>query len=217
MNVFLDLDGPILDNREKYYRLYRDLLWETPCQPLTLSEYWSFKRDRTPEPEILDRSSVPQSLHRDYLEARARLIESVDYLSLDRVWPGVHEWLETCSATNATYLVTMRRRRSSLLTQLDRLQVLPFFHQILSVDDNNGDWQVKHRLMQSQITDAEPSVIIGDTEADIEAGHHLDIPTVAVRSGIRNDSHLAEARPTQIVDTLVDVNLEEVLHVGPRS
>ena len=214
MNVFLDLDGPILDNREKYYRLYRDLLWETPCRPLTMSQYWCLKRDRTPEHEILNRSAVPHSLHRDYLKARARLIESVDYLSLDRVWPGVHQWLNRCSDVNPTYLVTMRKRRRSLLTQLDRLKVLPYFHEVLSVDNNNGDWQVKHRLLQSYVAAGEPSVIIGDTEADIEAGHHLGIPTVAVRSGIRNDSHLAETGPSLVVDSLVDVDLEEVMHVS---
>ena len=65
--------------------------------------------DRQPEHEILDRSSVPGSLHRDYLEARAKMIESVDYLSLDRIWPGVQEWLESCSAINHTFLVTMRK------------------------------------------------------------------------------------------------------------
>jgi phosphoglycolate phosphatase len=216
MNVFLDLDGPILDNREKYYRLYRDLLWETPCRPLPMSAYWSYKRDRIPEREILDRSSVPRSLHQDYLEARSRLIESVDYLSLDRVWPGVHPWLEKCSTTNTTYLVTMRKHRRTLLTQLERLKILPLLHDVLSVDNNGGDWQVKHRLMKSCWSAAEPSVIVGDTEADIQAGQHLEIPTVAVRSGIRNDSHLAALRPSLIVDSLIDVDLNELMYAHQR-
>ena len=216
MNVFLDLDGPILDNREKYYRLYRDLIWETPCEPLAMSEYWTLKQNRTPEDEILNQSAVPSALHRDYLDARARLIESVDYLSLDRVWPGVHEWLERCSAANPTYLVTMRKRRRSLLTQLDRLQVLPFFTEVLSVDNNNGDWHVKHRLIDPYLSNGEASVIIGDTEADIEAGHQLGIATIAVRSGIRNDAHLAGTRPNMIVDSLVDVDLEQVTHVEQK-
>ena len=83
MQVFLDLDGPILCNRRKYHRIYSDLLEGE--QILDEATYWELKRNWVPEGDILRRTQIPEDRIEAYQARRPEVIEPFDYLLLDRL------------------------------------------------------------------------------------------------------------------------------------
>ena len=54
--IFFDLDGPILDVSEKYYKVYADILSQKGFRVLSKTEYWDAKRNKIPEYDILLKS-----------------------------------------------------------------------------------------------------------------------------------------------------------------
>lgn len=206
MKCFLDFDGPILDNRPKYAAIYNELLRDTDGVPLSDDAYWSLKRSCVPEAEVLDRSGVSAKLRATYLRQRQECIEDSHFLQKDRVWPGVHRWLRTQGTQHILFLVTLRKRRDTLLKQLAEFELLKYFDTILSEDANDGTAAVKVRLMAPYIDSAEPCVLIGDTEVDIQAAKSSGIISVALTCGIRNRELLMAESPGHIFHKLSEVN-----------
>lgn len=204
VQLFFDLDGPLLDVRQKYYTIYSDLLGRQKCSLLDQAAYWEFKRARVPEEQIA-RKTVPESLIGRYVDERRSVIEEIRYLRYDRVWPGVPEFLAVLGRAHQLVIVTMRNSRHNLLQQLGWLGLAPLFDKVLSRNANEGDWTVKHGLMEGEIRDPSRAMIIGDTEADIEAGRRLGIRTCAVTCGIRNERLVVAMRADFVVENTVQM------------
>jgi phosphoglycolate phosphatase-like HAD superfamily hydrolase len=213
VKVFLDLDGPILDVSQRYYTIYTDLLGAAGHRPLSKADYWRAKRNRTPEAEIL-RCTCPEPFIAAYLQQRLAVIEAPRYLLLDEVWEDARKALDDWYRRHTLFLVTLRNRRAALEEQLDHLGLLSCFTHVYSEDNNEGNAQVKERLIRSEIDDPTQCLIIGDTEADLEAGKALGIGTVAVSRGIRTGELLARCCPDQLVGDLSAVVLRERANLG---
>ena len=211
MKLFLDFDGPILDNRAKYAAIYRELLKEAGGVPLPDDAYWSLKRARVSETDILARSGVAAEQRPRYLQRRQACIEDFRFLQLDRVWPGVRHWLCTQAADYELILVTLRKRRNTLLQQLGDLDLLDAFDVILSEDDNDGSSAVKTRLMAPYVDARESCLLIGDTESDIQAAKSSGIVSVGLTCGIRTRKALAAEAPDAICGQLPEVTPRQVL------
>lgn len=211
MKIFLDFDGPILDNSEKYYQLHCDLCREFSLQPLAKETYWQGKRNKLSEATLLQQQTPPAEQVAGYERKRVELIETTRYLDYDRVWPGIIELLRQWQSAYELYLVTLRKNGGTLKSQLQQLALTGMFKQILSEDSNDGTWRVKDRLLSGLATPASECVIIGDTEADINAGKALGIKTVGVLSGIRTRGELEKLSPDLIIDNLRDPALKYIL------
>ncbi len=206
MKIFFDLDGPILDNRRKYHAIYTSLLERGHHAALSVEEYWDCKRRKIPEAEILAKTSPPEFFD-EYSAERMRIIEDLEYLKLDIVWPGIPELLDSWSREHDLFVVTMRNRRDMLLRQLDHFDLRRHFREILNEDTNAGTADVKARLMTPYISNPTEAVMIGDTEPDIRAGQRVGIRTVAVTCGIRTREHLETAQPDHFVRHATDITL----------
>jgi len=208
--IFFDLDGPILDNRTKYHRIYSDLLKGFSIRLLDEERYWHTKRNKTPERKILE-GLADDAWISEYEKKRLTNIESLDYLEMDRLQPGIIATLSRWKTRHRIFLVTMRRNRNTLMQQLQRFQLSRFFEDIFNEDNNAGDWRIKESLISSEISDPSECVIIGDTEADIETGKKLGICTVAVTCGIRSHEFLALLQPDFIFEFVKDVDIDLLL------
>ena len=189
MTLFLDLDGPLLDVEERYFRVHHDILAELGySDPVDdKASYWRMKRDRRPLSAFLmekGKSLVDEGIHRRrWLET----IESEDYLDFDRIIPGAKQQLGKLSGPHTLVLVTLRRNREGLIRELECLQLRLFFRAVLCKAQRTRDsWKVRHDLIRSSLLLEFDRWIIGDSEVDILAGKSLGLTTVAVLSGIRN-------------------------------
>src|SRR5437764_1459429 len=172
--ICIDLDGPILDVSERYYRVYSDTLNLIGIAPLNKESYWHLKRSKISEPEILARSATSDSdLINEYLDARAKRIESAEYLLFDHLWPGTRDTLRVLRSRSALVLVTMRQSKELLDRQLDGLKVLDAFDCILAAGapaaDDRG--QQKAQMVRDCYRDEDfAGWFVGDSEADIQSG-----------------------------------------------
>lgn len=205
---FFDLDGPILDVSDKYYRLYADLVREQGEIPIPKNEYWEAKRQRIPDAEILGRSHLAKWCE-EFRAIRKDRIETTDYLEYDQVWHGISDSLKQLSERFSLFLVTLRSSRNALLWQLRYLQLHNYFTAILS---ESGDLRpsdkpsIKVNLIRKYLDNNKlEGWFIGDTETDIRAGQRLGLRTVAVTFGIRTVEQLNLTQPDVILKTPQDL------------
>lgn len=215
LTLFFDLDGPLLDVSARYAALHRDLLREAGLRCMSADRYWDRKRARISEEEIL-RELGALGLAPDYLRLRLERIESPDYLHLDRPWPWTHDVLDKLARRNPLVLVTARASSLLLLEQLDRLDLIAYFHEVLSEAARRGVDKQKARLINAYLKrhDRPPDGwMVGDTEADVGAGQIVGLRTVAVQTGIRNVEMLRLASPDHLLNDIRELPL--LVQVAP--
>ena len=83
--------------------------------------------------------------------------------------------------------------------ELEALGLKRFFVEVL-YSDTVPSWQVKRELIQrSGPASRRPSMIVGDTEADVVAGVQLGVTPVAVANGIRTRGFLERLGPDVVI------------------
>lgn len=210
MHIFLDLDGPLLDVTRRYYLIYSDLLERGGYRPLDQGSYWSLKCLSVSETAIVQRS-VPAKNIQAYLGQRSQLLEDPAYLVHDRLQTGAFGMLECWQHQHTLHLVTLRRNRDALMSQLKFLGIPTFFESIHCADEGNADWQAKCEWIRASGAEQDDALIIGDTEVDILAGRAAGIRTIAVSCGIRGRRLLNKLAPDAIVGSIDQVN-DNILH-----
>lgn len=205
MAVYCDLDGPILDVSDKYWRVHRDVLVELGKSYLPKDEYWRLKRERTPVPDILARVGA-QDIADEYVRMRIARIETPQYLKYDLVWPSARETLIALRRNRPLVMVTLRRSTETLHAELEHLQLKPLFDRVLSSGEQRRQrWKTKVDLIRSYDCQADTEgMIIGDTETDILAGKELGLRTVGVSCGIRIREHLEAVGADLVVSSLAE-------------
>lgn len=207
MRIYLDFDGPVVDNRAKYYALYRDALAEQAAgvEPLAQQRYWDLKRHRVPDPEICALTS-PDVDSAAYLAYRDRWIEDERYTSRDVLVDGLavaaSRWR---AAGHEVRIATMRKRGETLRAELARLGVEAWCDRVLQTEANNGHWGAKARMLRDDLGDLDaggasgPAVLVGDTEGDIMAARDSGILVAVVTNGIRAEALLRLFEPDAVL------------------
>jgi phosphoglycolate phosphatase-like HAD superfamily hydrolase len=167
--------------------------------------YWQRKRARRHEAEILSEIEAEEHLP-EYQRRRMELIENWEVLLIDRCWPWTKAVLDELGGKHSLVVVTARANRELLLKQLDHLELSGYFCEILSIPAGEQVGQQKASLIAAYLRDqgrgAEGGWMVGDTEADIEAGRRMHLQTAAVLCGIRDEEHLAAAHADYMIDDI---------------
>jgi len=212
MAYFLfDLDGPLLDVSEKYYRVYADILQQHDYPPLSKEVYWERKRSRSNEIETLKFSGA-DALFTKYQSTRKALIETDHYLQFDILQPGAINCLRQVSKKYTLILVTLRSSKAQLISQLQSMSLTGHFKSILNAphSQDRAPWEIKVNLIQSILpdTDFADGFFIGDTETDIQAAKSIGAQSIAVMNGIRSREMLEHYTPEHLItgiDALTEV------------
>jgi phosphoglycolate phosphatase-like HAD superfamily hydrolase len=217
MQIFIDLDGPLLDVTRRYYLIYSDLMRKAGNRPFDQESYWSLKRLSVRESAIVQRCASRQDTV-DYLQKRQQLLEDPAYLLYDRLQPGVAETLDGWFAEHELYLVTLRRDGDALLSQLNLLGIRSYFKKVFCADNVEPSWKIKCEWMRSIRSRLGDAVVIGDTEVDVLAGRAAGLRTVALSCGIRSRRLLEQLVPDLMLGALRDLDLEKLRQAWlPRS
>lgn len=224
MILFFDLDGPILDVQERYYRIYTEILVTYGAKPVSGETYWAAKRNKVPEAEILAMSGM-QSQEKLYHKTRRQLIESADYLEYDRLQDSAADVLGVLRGHARLVLVTLRNEPDTLAEQLKALGIDTLFDTVLVSGSRRAEqkWTIKRDLVLETFGDIledsearSPGYFIGDTETDILAGQALGLRTIGVLNGIRTKPLLEACQPDCLVPAIGDV-LPLLTHVLPTT
>jgi phosphoglycolate phosphatase len=191
-HIFLDLDGPLLDGKERHYFCYQTILKKYGYEPIAIDEYWEKKRALFNRKDLLNLSSAA-AIYDDFLAAWLVMIESPEALALDKVQEGAIECLLGWKAQGVELtLVTMRKNKPALEDQLSLTGLYTLLDVILVCDHEDGA-QGKADAVRNTYSNynfKDKALWIGDTEADWGAAQSLGCKSVLLANGLRNEEYL---------------------------
>lgn len=201
VQIFFDLDGPILDVSRRHYEVYCHTVSSLGGAPLDYISFWTAKREKQSDERIAERSGIGHAGVQAFRRFKVELIESASFLMLDRIQEGVLERLEALANKHSLVLVTLRNSRLELDDQLQRLDLSRYFTAILSGRERGAEgWQLKTELIRGlNCPVSRADWLIGDTETDVLAGKALGIRTAAVTNGIRTEEFLRQLEPDLVI------------------
>lgn len=215
IRLFSDFDGPLVDVSERYYRVYRfciDQVAEAGQEvtPLSKSEFWTLKRARVPEERIALRTGFREDQTIPFARMRREYAHSHPYFKFDVIQPDAISALTQLRDAGVELAVMTMRRVRELEPALERFGLAEFFHpsrRYCLPNDyiKQGDTRDKPLLMAkalAQLPPAARSWMVGDTEADLEAGNIHNMPAVGLLCGIRDRQQLEKYNPSVILPTL---------------
>jgi phosphoglycolate phosphatase len=190
--IFLDLDGPLLDGKERHYHCYRSILEKCGFKPIGIDEYWEKKRAMVNRRDLLNMSGA-EEIYDDFLAAWLTMIESPDMLILDKVQEGAVDCLRAWKEQGIELtLVTMRKNKQALAGQLHSTGLRQFFDAVLACDHADGGVgkaDAVRAFSQGKVNKG-GTLLIGDTEVDWEAAKSLECGVVLLSNGLRNEAYL---------------------------
>ena len=203
MNIFFDLDGPILDVQQRHYQAYKESVLSLGYDKvLTMRDFWSRKRVREPNGDILEEFGMSKLLAA-FIEKKNQLIESERLLRMDRIWQEVKGVCDDLLGEHRACLVTLRSHPNRVARQLEWLGIEKWFQSVLvgPAPPGTGRWLRKVsmiRTLGAAWEDESRGIFIGDTETDVLAGQELGCETWAVGFGIRHPQILAQYNPDRL-------------------
>jgi len=204
MNIFFDLDGTLIDSRQRLYQLFQSLV---PTSELSFDEYWALKRNKISHKEILlSKFNYSNDQYSDFEKKWMSEIELEKWLQLDTPFEGIIDLLIPLSKNHDLFLVTARQSESIALEQIKSFGWENIFTKILVTQQR----QEKHDLIKNAVRITLEDWFIGDTGKDIQTGKLLGIKTAAVLSGFLSKESLIPYQPDIIINTVLDLKTDKI-------
>ncbi len=210
--LFLDLDGTVLDVRQRHYAAYVSVceMPDVKGIPIPEAEYWHWRRDGKPIADIIKASKIFPTKHRLYQQRFDERLETPELLLLDVLRPGVQTFLGKVYTKTPICLVTLRSDAEALLSQLASLGLAKYFASTLAgapPPPRRPDKAHRGRFKAQLIRDRYPllptqAVYVGDTETDVQAARTLGFDVFLVEGGHRHKPRQIKADPDRIVADL---------------
>lgn len=198
--ILIDFDGTIVDVRARHYDVYCRTMTGMNREPVSVSEYWRGRRSGKSTQDLL--VSFSEEERAQFSRLWVARVESRNALGLDVLFPGALAAIGELAQYYDLVLVTLRRDRSALLAQLDRLGIGRFFQQVLA----SGPRRVGEKDTLEGICDiAAGGYVVGDTEADIDLAVKTGRGLICVANGVRTRRFLARRGATNIVPSVRDL------------
>jgi phosphoglycolate phosphatase len=216
IQVFCDLDGPLIDVSRRYYRTYQLAIAEVQAHvqerslsltPLSSSQFWQMKQERMPDADIAFCSGLRHEQIELFLAKVLDIVNQPTLLQEDCVQSGVFQSLQLLKRLGASLSVVTLRCQAQAVQLLKQFQLDSFFDKICGAQDRLSAYQNytegKQALLRGLMAEMTPSAhsqqwMIGDTEADVQAGQALGLSTVALTCGMRSRQYLQRLEPTTV-------------------
>lgn len=202
MKIFFDLDGTLINAKQRLFILFQQLV---PESFLSFQEYWDLKRDKIGHAEILmarfDYSTDDFFAFNTEWLAK---IEADEFLELDEPFENVTDYLTSLRDRHDLYIVTARQFESKVQQQLYKFGWEDFFRGIFVTNAKISKYDLIRRNVDVSLNDW----LVGDTGKDIETGKLLGIKTAGVSSGFLNERRLKEYSPDIIVNKILELQFK---------
>lgn len=189
--IAFDFDGTLVDVGRRDWCIYQELLREQNFECLEFKPYWEQRRQKTPLDQLLPRGIDLKS----YVEKRSKWMERRVFLELDTLFENVNDVLQKLAPKYELWVVSSRSHEIYLIDQMFDMDIYYQFEDRIVITND------KRRVFQT----LKPSVVIGDTENDIEPAKSLSIPTIAMTTGIRSAEFLRNLKPDWLLDDIKQV------------
>lgn len=199
MNMVFDLDGTLIDSRLRLYRLFQNLV---PDSPFSYEQYWTLKQKKiSNETILLSILGKEESQVMRFVAQWMALIESPSYLAYDKKFVDIHTALTRFQQQADLYVCTARQLRQPVLDQLESFDILRFFKQVLVTEQKHS----KETLIAAHVANlSSQDWMFGDTGNDIQVGKLLNMNTCAVLSGFLSRESMEDYNPDLIINFVSD-------------
>jgi len=193
--IFFDLDGTLLDAKERLYRLFSYLV---PENTLNFNDYWTLKREQKEHHFILkEYYNYSNEAIAGFEQKWLSEIEQPQWLQYDKPFDWAADLLSYLHPNYLLYVVTARQSEEALKKQLSQFEWNKLLADILVTKQQVE----KYDLINSLSMNKEKSWMIGDTGKDIQAGQKVGIKTAGVLTGFKNRESLQKYNPDIIVES----------------
>jgi phosphoglycolate phosphatase len=196
--IILDLDGTLLDCRERLYTLFSELV---PGCTLTAHEYWELKRKKNTHDVILKNLfGWSDERIQEFEVSWLNKIENKKYLNLDKPVENATNFLKQVSLLYHTVLLTSRQLPENVFWQLNKLKWSKYFNEV-QVSAGRKKVNILKRMNLAQYNTV---YMVGDTGEDIQAAQTVGAIAVAVINGFRDEQVLKTYSPDLLLPSIVD-------------
>jgi phosphoglycolate phosphatase-like HAD superfamily hydrolase len=200
-NIFLDLDGTLLDIESRYLNLFEYMCKIFQINKISSSEFWEQKRSGETNIQILSQLDYDKNLSVNFHNKWVSLIEENFWLGFDSLQIDTVDFLNWLIEKEfKIFLLTGRNNRQSLIQQLKKLGIHHYFENIFNVDTSEMVVQKKFLLEEHK-----PEFFIGDSEFDYFACNNSSIKFFCVSNGFRNKNFLEANNIPNINENLKEV------------
>lgn len=183
MKIIFDLDGTLLDSRQRHIEVLKDCLDEIIKKSYPIQDFVVFKAKGYSTYNYLNmKLGLSDSTSHEISARWAERIENINYLEFDKLYKDSMQALEFLYKNNQTlYLLTARKNKIALFEQIGWLKIKNYFEIIKCVSPYNAKNEKK-----SFLEGISAELMVGDTEVDIEASTQAQIPCYILNRGFRN-------------------------------
>ena len=218
MDLCFDLDGPIIDVRDRYYRAYLESLTGSDIsqeQILSKEVFWRLKQNKVGDFEISLLSGQNIQDSKKSADLRKALSFKSEYLSLDKIFEDVYKTFDYLQSQKIDFFVVTLRRKSQLeyaIKQFKLAKYLPASRLFSRSDDQKtqNEIQDKYMMLVDAINRLELNPLetwmVGDSETDIHSARLARLgKTISIIRGIRSKEQLEILKPDFVVNNLSEV------------
>ena len=202
MNVIFDLDGTLIDSKDRLYQLF---IFLANDHITTFDEYWGYKFSGLSNADILKQKfNATEDDIESFIANWMNLIEEEEWLNKDSLINGVEAYLSNLANSASLYVCTARQSEELAINQLKKLELPGYFRKIMVTNQKRE----KTELILENIPNLKPEDwMIGDTGKDVLTGKELGLKTCAVLSGFMSKQKLAEYKPDIIISDITNFKL----------
>ncbi|MDO9187852.1 MAG: HAD hydrolase-like protein [Bacteroidia bacterium] len=198
IKIFFDLDGTIIDSKNRLY----DLFVALTGIDISFDEYWLIKKDMVSNEDILNRFLYTPDQIKSFRANWMDKIEQPEYLNKDQKFTFTQDVLETLQSNNyELYLITARQSKERVKVQLQDLDLLKYFKKLLVTEQKV---KKQYLITQLDIKLSKNDFMVGDTGMDILTGKRIGVKTVAVLTGFRSKEQLLIYSPDFIYNDILE-------------
>lgn len=199
MNIIVDLDGTLIDYRERAWKLFFRLT-NGACTKKFYFHQKSIGRSNHEILHMINKKIELSEFDKLWLEN----IESSEYLEYDSIIVGLLEWMrEAKDKEKQFYLCTARRNKENLFSQLEGFRIIDFLSGVFMSHGNEKTAQFRALMkLEGRI-----EWIITDSPVDIKSGKKLGLRTCSVGTGFRSNKTLAKYLPDLNISSCLEFPL----------
>jgi len=209
MIILFDFDGTLVDVKDKYYHVYCDFLKKHKAKPMGLDKFWDLKRSACDSDKILSSSGMDTGYSNEFLAHTIDKIENPENLKKDKLIKGALTVLFELKKNHQLYLVSARRNKENLISQLKENKIFECFEKIITPRRffktvNNFENTPKSEVLTEMGLNNAVNLIVGDSGMDMLTSKKINALSCAVNTGIRSTEILKSYQPDFMIDSISD-------------
>jgi phosphoglycolate phosphatase-like HAD superfamily hydrolase len=204
-NIVLDLDGTLLDSRQRHIFVLVDCVNnvnETKYAYKDFCDFVSYKSEGNTGLMYLKNKGIVNEA--DINSLWIKKIEYKKYLQLDVLYPDTLSAIDKLYYKYNLFLITARSNKRNTVWQLSKLNFAKYFCDIMIVKNTGNVGLNKYNTIKSISVD----FVVGDTEVDQKLAEYAHCTFYPLNNGFRSKNYWEQYVPNNSY-----YNLEEIVKI----